>query len=143
MALFVCKHCGKADFKTERGLNQHLDKSRTCNPEARELRAALAHHHGQNGDEDSQNDDMMIADMEVNEVEVGSDADISAMNLDGSSDEEDEGFAWNVADNDDMSMVDIIAFQDNNSWGRGDSAGNTVPLATPVGNDGEALREFC
>ena len=39
--MFACQHCGRSDFRSARGLEQHLSHSRTCNPRHRELRARL------------------------------------------------------------------------------------------------------
>ena len=102
----------------------------------------MADHHGPNGNKASQNDNSMCAILEGNDIHAGGDDEVSAMDMDGSSDEDNDEMGWDVADGEAIPMVDVIAFQDDNSWGLGDSAGHTIPLATPVGKDAKALCEF-
>ena len=40
--IYVCKHCKKDDFKTKKGLNQHMERSKTCNSLFREAAEKLA-----------------------------------------------------------------------------------------------------
>jgi hypothetical protein len=137
MSSLLCRYCLRSNFKSQRGLDQHQQTSRTCNPEARALRDALSHHQPDVPDNNGQSEENQDASMDRDASLTGNNPDLSSMNL---NDTMDMSGGLPADDNSMWSMGDIIACQDDDSWGIGwlqddDEDDNNGPA-------GEALRDF-
>jgi hypothetical protein len=137
MSGLVCRYCLRSNFKSQRGLDQHQQTSRTCNPEARALRDQLSRHKPilpANNGQSAENQD---ASMDRDDSLTGNNPDLSGMNL---NDTMDMSGGLPADDNSMWSMGDIIDSQDDASWGIGgffddDEEDDNGPA-------GQALREF-
>ena len=125
MQQFVCDYCGRADFKSARGLSQHQSYSRTCNPET----VAGAHLNTVQAGQDDAVTDTSILD------NTGNNLDISGMSID---DKSNNTFDM-PGDDGSASMVNIYDFQDDDSWGLGASFEVDTATDEPAA---QALRRF-
>jgi len=146
MSGLLCRYCLRSNFKSQRGLDQHQQTSRTCNPEARALRDALSHHQPNVPANNGQNEENQDTSMEMEDSLTGNNPDLSSMNLNDTMDmsggfpEDDSSLP--AGDDNTTSMGNIIDLQDDDSWGIGDY----FPLNTGADEDngpaGEALQQF-
>ena len=123
--LFACHYCSRKDFKSQLGLKQHQERSRTCSEAAREAKARMA-----------QDEAAMRA-------QLGDDLPIeSDQSVDNGSHVEDISMEI-VVDNDDsssQSVAEVVMHQDDDSWGLGGYDGQNDPLA--AGPGAAALAKF-
>ena len=121
----VCKHCKRSNFKTERGLQNHLETSQSCNSQTRAQVKKL----------DKQYNDMI--DKQADNLAA------SYEELDASSLESLAGIPHQLAVHDDQAMANIIMQQDDNDWGIGyDSGEEDEDEVVVEGYAGDALRNF-
>ena len=113
--LFTCQHCGRSNFKSQLGLQQHQERSISCNQATREGKRKLAHNYEQthrNNHARQQDDTGPNAE---SAEESGQDADnTSALNQD-------------LSDQEPMSEGEIIMDQDDDSWGIGSVTSTMQP----------------
>ena len=119
----VCKHCKRDNFKSEYGLQMHLDSSETCNSIRRDREKKLKRSY-----------DTMV-DKRVASLEV------SYEDNDASSLESLVGISLQQADTGDLALADIITELQDDDWGCGgdDSEEEEEEIE---GYAGEALRNF-
>ena len=86
MSGLLCRYCLRSNFKSQRGLDQHQQTSRTCNPEARALRDALSHHQPHVRANNGQNEENQDTSMEMEDSLTGNNPDLSSMNLNDTMD---------------------------------------------------------
>ena len=71
MSSLICGYCLRNNFKSQRGLDQHQQYSRTCNPEARASRIQLSQHQPHVPANNGQSEEIQDASLERDDLMTG------------------------------------------------------------------------